>query len=267
MLAKLLKDEIKATSGLLGLLSAAALAVGVVGGLMLRYVLESAAAQREDAMISVVSSMLVFVFLALFAYVFGSGIYLAFQFYRRKFTDEGYLTFTLPVRSWQIFLSSLLNMLMWSLVTGIVMIIALVLIFLIGLLNTEFLRQVSTGFREMQDIFSYSFSTAMPDVSVPLQIAGAVVEFVMEKVVLMTCVTLGAILARRRKILGAVGVYLGFSMISGSVTTCLMTSYLNTDMGWTMNAFYIVSFVYSLALSVGCFILSCWLMEKKLNLP
>ena len=120
MFAKLLKYEWKATSKLLGVLSLAALGVGVVGTSVLKILVVSFADGIGDGLegfipVILIPAMIMIVF-ALIAYAFGSVIILMYRFYKNKFTDEGYLTFTLPVNSHQIFLSSLLNMLIWLMI-------------------------------------------------------------------------------------------------------------------------------------------------------
>lgn len=267
MLAKLLKHEIKTTAGVLGLLSLGALAVGGLGGLMLRYLISSGDGGNEGALTGVIGILLLFVFIALVCYALGSGIFLAYQFYRKKFTDEGYLTFTLPVRPWQIFLSSLLNILLWSLIISIVMIVSMSLIFLIGLINSQFIEDMKLAIREMQEIFQYDFYGSIPKYSIPLQIAASVVEFISQNIVVMTCVTLGAVVARKRKLLGAVGAYFCYSMIYSALSGWLITPSLMGEAGWTLNTYHIIMIVYMLVWAAGGFVLSCWLMKRKLNLP
>jgi len=267
MFAKLLKNEFKTSAGVLGVMSLAALGAGTAGGLMLRYTVNAAAAGREGVMAGMVSSMMIFIILGLLAYSFGGGFYLLYQFYRSKFTDEGYLTFTLPVRTWQIFLASLVNILLWTLIIGVVLIVSFALIFLVGLFNSEFIEQLREVLMQTYGIVPESYLTVLPQVPPVLQIAASVLEFVSENVIFMTCITIGAILARRRKLLGALGVYLGYSLISGMVTTGIMTPYLQGVSGWTMDTYYILVSLYMLTLSVGGTLLSSWLMKRKLNLP
>lgn len=261
MFAKLLKHEMKATAAAMGLLSAAALGVGVVGGFMMRYLVTRMEQRNFDDFDGIVALIYVFVFLALMAYALGSEIFLNYQFYKRKFTDEGYLTFTLPAHSWQIFLSSMVNIMIWSLVIGLVMIAAFGSIFGIGLIGTSVMEEFSGfdfAFTEIEEIFS-DF--------VPVTICYGIAQFVSSIVVMMTCITLGSILAKRHKIMAAIGVYYAWSLILGMITTQLMGSilYMSTDVNFTR--VYIIETAIQLAVALGGFLLSTWLMDRKLNLP
>ena len=267
MLAKLLKNELRSTSRILGLLSLGALAVGGMGGLMLRYIVSYVDTGKEGALVILVSMMLMFVFLALICYSFGGRIYLYYQFYRRKYTDEGYLTFTLPAHSWQIFFSSLLNILLWSVVIGLVLILSLVLIFLIGLINSEFFRDMRQAMTQMEDFFQYEFYGSIPKFNTPLMLISGVLDSISSDIVVMTCITLGAIVAKKRKLLGSVGVYFGYSMLSNSITSTFMNLYLSGNTEVNINNYYIFMIIYTLIIAVGGSFLSCWIMKRKLNLP
>jgi len=250
----------------MGLLCLAALGVGLIGGVTMRYIFNAGSAQREGSIYALASLLLVFSFLGLFVMAMAGGFYLLYQFYRRKFTDEGYLTFTLPASAWEIFLSSLLNVMIWSLATGVALILAFCLIFFIGLASSEFLREMRLVFAEMRYIFGPEFRASMPRASLPLMISLYIVQFFGTNIVSLTCITLGSILARRRKLLGAIGAYWCYSMLSGAITSQFLTPFLVGD-HFSLNAYFGVMLAYMLIVSVGGFFLSTWLMDRKLNLP
>ena len=137
MFAKLLKYEWKASAGLLGILSGAVLGVGLLGGVCLRYLFTLAKSVGDGAANDVgMLPLLVFVMfamLALVAYVVAVQIILVSRFYKSRFTDEGYLTFTLPVSTWQNYLSALTNILIWNTISALVMVTSMCLLVFIGL--------------------------------------------------------------------------------------------------------------------------------------
>lgn len=261
MFAKLLKHEIKATGGMLGLLSLAALAVGVVGGFLLRYNMNASANAETAEVLSVVSAVaLPLIFLSLVAYALGSEIYLAVQFYKRKFTDQGYLTFTLPVRGWQIYLSSLLNIILWTVVISVVSCIAFACIFCIGVLGTEVWNRLMELPLDIEREFQYAYSEL--GIS-PLYM---VVEFLCSNVMLVTSITLGSVLAKKRKVLGAIATYYCATMLIGAVNSWISGMMLNTA-NPQLDVFFNTSTVISCVVMVLASMLSIWLMDKKLNLP
>lgn len=261
MFAKLLKHEMKATAPTVGLLSLAAIGIGVVGGFMMRYLINRIEQQNFDEVDGVFVLLYVFVFLALMAYALGSEIFLNYQFYKRKFTDQGYLTFTLPAHSWQIFLSSMVNIMIWSLVIGAVMILAIGSIFVIGIVGTPVAEEFNVqnfSYPELEDLFG--------EVS-PALVSYTISSFISSIVVMMTCVTLGSILAKRHKIMAAIGVYYAWSLILGMISTQLMGSILYVSSELDFTRVYTIETAIQLAVAMGGFLLSTWLMDRKLNLP
>lgn len=261
MFAKLLKHEMKATAPTMGLLSLAAIGIGAVGGFMMRYLVNRIENRNFDDVDGIFVLLYVFVFLALMAYALGSEIFLNYQFYKRKFTDEGYLTFTLPAHSWQIFLSSMVNIMIWSLVIGIVMFLAIGSIFAIGIVGTPLAEEFTIpdyAFEEIRDVFR-EFSPAL--------ISYSISQFISSIVVMMTCITLGSILAKRHKILAAIGVYYAWSLIIGMISTQLMGSILYVSSELDFTRVYTIETAIQIAVAMGGFLLSIWLMDRKLNLP
>ena len=261
MFAKLLKHEMKATAGSIGLLSLAALGIGIIGGFMIRYINGTVGDERIESLAGILALFYVFIIFGLFAYGFGSEIFLAFQFYKRKFTDQGYLTFTLPAHSWQIFLSSMANIMIWTLVILLVIFLALFSMVSIGIIGTPMMDEMSAFgdvVLESEELVS-QFQ--------PLTLVYLVVKFLSATVVMMTCVTMGSVLAKKHKILAAFGVYYVFSLLMGIVSTQLLGNALYMASDVNLTRVYIIEIAIQLAVSMGGFLLSCWLMDRKLNLP
>lgn len=277
MFAKLLKHEWKSTAGLLGILSLAALGLSVLGAVILR-ILNNYGDQMSGKGYPLVpvalGTMLFFLAVALIAYAVGSRILLLARFYRNKFTDEGYLTFTLPVNCHQIFLSALLNMVAWSLITGavtaaVVGIVALFGTATEGLVNTE----VWSGLQEMLRWFFRLDQDLLKEAYWPITLTRAIVNLFSGHIIAMTCLTVGSVLAKKHKILASFGVYYGFTMVSGIFTTVLTFLGAISGIGAGSDAMvqsaqisYGIQILLQLALALGGYILSVWLMRKKLNL-
>lgn len=265
MFAKLLKYEWKATGGLLGILSAAALGVALAAALTMKYLvrLMENAMSANDASFALMTPMMILLFfliLAIVAYVVVVQILLLHRFYKHKFTDEGYLTFTLPVSAHQIFLSSLSNMLIWSLISMAVVAVSVLLIMLIGL------PEPITSTMPDSDIFLDQDAAYWI-----LSFIRQPVAWVSGYVMVMACITIGAVLAKKHKILTAIGIYYGFSMVTGFATSILsatatMMSYQSVEM---MDVYLMMGMeiLLQICLGIGAYFLSVFLMKRKLNLP
>ena len=277
MFAKLLKYEWKASAGLLGILSLAALGVGLAGGGALRYLFVTAESVGDGATNGVVMVPLMFfvmfMMLALVAYVIATQIILLSRFYKSRFTDEGYLTFTLPVSTWQNYLSALTNILIWDAISGLVMVISLGLLVFIGLTGVPAfvgsldMTEITQGYRELFAMEGYAQYQL-------LSMIYGVVSFFAAPVLIMTCITLGAVLAKKHKILAAIGLYYAASMVVGMATSVssavVMVEELEmstTPYTGTMLLALGIQILVQLALAIGGSFLSVHLMDKKLNLP
>jgi hypothetical protein len=274
MFAKLLKHEWKANSGLLGILSLGALGAGLLGAFVLKGLLyiEKQNAQNDTLIQSTfgLSSTLTFIIIALVAYFFAVQFINIFHFYKNKFTDEGYLTFTLPVSTGQIFLSSFLNILLWLVISTLVLMSAASMIIFIG--ASEPLKEYAWELRVMLESISdtaenepgyrlYSFLSAVTTIVTPAYTV----------ILIMTSIVIGCVLAKKHKILASIGTYyvINFAvsilepMIDITPTIILgVTENYNTY----MNASLVFSILLRIGLGIGGYFLSVHLMENKLNL-
>ena len=260
MFAKLLKHEWKATWGILGMLSLCALGAGVVGAVMLRLLIDAAETNQNNPLNAISPSVLMFVLLGLMVYSVGGSILLYFRFYKNKFTDEGYLTFTLPAKSWEIFLASLVNILIWSVIIGLVVCVSVGLILVLGLGNL------------VKNIFpadAWQQLLESVDGEVILNLAMNAVNAVSNVVVIMACITLGAVAAKKHKLLAAVGFYYAASTVRNTVSTIVMASTMESaqTFGEVMTVSSVSNGIIGVLLGVGGFFLSVYLMDHKLNLP
>ncbi len=211
MLLKLWKYEWDATRGKLGVLTLATLGMALVAGIDLRMLSRGA----YWAMYIPMGQMLdigLFLFLiasffSLFVYSFGIRLLLLYRFYKNKFTDQGYLTFTLPVSTQKIFLSSFLNTLMWMANSFVTVGLGIFLFALIGMpANIGYIfESVGIVFQDCLDAFLYGLP-AIGTVRMfypAFSCLSVLVAPVYLTIVPMTAVTVGAVLAKKHKILVA----------------------------------------------------------------
>ena len=274
MFAKLLKYEWKATSRLLGILTLCALGIGLLGGGVVQalvFFVQKSVVRGEAALATVgFSFLLMGLFFALVIYAAGIQFYLLFRFYKSRFTDEGYLTFTLPASNRSIFLSSYANTLLWEFIAMATVFASVgiaVLIGCIGNVDGEW-QEVFYVFREFRDIYA---SVGL-DGMMAIQIVGAVLSYASGVMVMMGSITVGAVVAKKHKILAAIGIYYGQSVVM-SIISGVIQIFASFSMLGSYGSFdgyiwmYCLTYVLQLGWGIGAYFLSMHLINKKLNLP
>ena len=290
MFAKLLKHEWRATRGVIALLCVIILISGLTIGSAASFMLRAESAsgntimhydsrygstalpeEADDEGMS--DSTMVLCVLLVMAGVIAIAVctaaslfFVIYRFYKRCFTDEGYLTFTLPVNTHQFLLSSITNCIFCELLTFVAAAAAAAIIggmFLLALNSTQTIvwadvwvsweevwQQLVDSFRKNANQFALAGFSG---------IVGAFSELIL----LMVAVTIGALIARKHKILAAVGVYYGISMAQSFAMSMIM---LNATTSEDVNALLVSPGIMGLTLSVCGYFLMHWLISKKLNL-
>ena len=286
MFAKLLKHEFKATRGVVAILCAILLVSGLTMGLSLQRMISMAEndymsvvltneTAAEDAAMTISSEAplladILCVFLMIAAIVAisicaASAIFfLIYRFYKSRFTDEGYLTFTLPVTNHQLLLSSITNTTLNLLIVGVVTAVTVLLIFLLALSAVpdvavwEELKQV------WPEILAVLKQAAAEDAGLlALMAFSGVASFFRQIIQLMLAVTIGALIAKKHKLLAAVGVYYGIHMVVSFLTSMVSIYALNNNQPYV---FMGIQGIVSAALVAGGYFLMHYLTSRKLNL-
>ena len=269
MFAKLLKHEWKATWRYIGILCLGAVVASVMGGGAMRYLvkLSEQAEELDGTVLEVVSVfLLVGAFLAIAVCAVGGFAMLMVRFYRGRFTDEGYLTFTLPVSTHEILLSSLVNTLLNLLLLTVVVLASGLILLLIGIsaeqIAWEELRQALPQIREaLAKVFTVPVLKIMGTMA-----AAGIAGTVWEVICLMLAITLGALAAKKHKILAAVGFFYGIQMAVGIVQTGTMLSAVVESGESAFFAAMLRPTVMHLVLAVAGYFLMWYLTDRKLNL-
>ncbi len=270
MFAKLLKYEWRSNAATCSVLSLCALGVSVLGGIGLRYLVAQGPLELETSAIMGIMMMLMAVIFSLAAYAIAVFVIQLVRFYKSRFTDQGYLTFTLPVSVHQIFLSSALNMLIWSVLSGLVVALCFLIMALFATVGMEFPVDMDQLLALLEEILELDL---YPDGYGLATVLSGIVSTLSGVVLPMTCLTVGASIAKKHKILASFGIYYGISMVMSwiqgmmNLTAIFDTALMNPDayMEQMMNQL-IVTTVIQAVLAVAGYFVSTWLMKKKLNL-
>lgn len=276
MFAKLLKYEWKASAGLLSILSLALLGVGLLMTVFL-HVITVWEDQIPAELWGPIWVLLGGSILAVFAYLIGTRLILLIRFYKNKFTDEGYLTFTLPVTSHQILLSSLVNFLLWSVITTVAAGGTILLAVTLGTGRDGIFHQNAWDLAQLMFVDIWK-AELLESYSI-LNLINAAVSKVSGVVVMVTAVTLGAVMAKKHKLLAAFGFYYAINMLMSILSSMVSIFCVISGVGGLLqgsggdrmlgmlNGAVIFQLVLNIAVLIAGYFVSNWLIKKKLNLP
>ena len=113
MFRLLLKHDWRGIRGILGLLSLICLGAATVGGFAMRSMILLTEQNDPSVFQTIITMFAIMVsFIAMGITVAGSLFFCIWRFYKSRYSDEGYMTFTLPATTHQILLSSLVTTLL-----------------------------------------------------------------------------------------------------------------------------------------------------------
>lgn len=133
MLGKLVKHEWKAITKPLAIMHIALILMAIIGKVLLNIEV----LKKADY---VWGALLMLYILAVITLEIGTQIYLAVRFYKNMYTDEGYLSFTLPVKSWEHILSKTFISAVWTLIDIAVVILSILILVMYKGMGTEFIE-------------------------------------------------------------------------------------------------------------------------------
>ncbi len=282
MFAKLLKYEWKANAKLLGILSAVAALLGVfacvIASVFLPLCVNMVFVDHDTSIITAVALSFFWLFLVISISVYAVAVtfILAYRFYKNKFTDEGYLTFTLPVTSKQIFLSSFVNMTLWNTIASVITLVTIYssLIMLLSIISDFDFELIFDLAVDVIEYFTLS-EGLFAVVQIVLALVSYLLAFITSIVTIHASITIGAVIVKRFKILAAIGIYyainFGMSMLVSFAqyipSFVMLITPSDVVVGFTQIAILLVQILIYAAIIVVGYKVSIKLMDEKLNLP
>lgn len=274
MLKKLLKYDWKSVSLLLLILHGILLVYTLIGRLGIAFGLSGAG----DTMVSSVTTMYgiaaglyIFVYvLFIFAIGVATYVYLAIRFQKNLFSDEGYLTHTLPVSPTKLIWSKMLVAWAWI---AIDLVCVIVLVFLLVLFK-ETSGPIGDLFHEFIAIFTGDYGTQNQIFTIILILSMLAQLFGFYTTLALFSMCLGS-LFKTHKILGAIVSFFGINIVFSLLSTILMfvvpawspvTYETSALTGSQQNGLFLCYLVLYLVCSVIFFLGSRYILSKKLNL-
>ena len=274
MFAKLLKHEWRSTREMLGILCLISLGASLLGGLTMCYLFYVSShdgggseALKILSVLFMIAAMIALAVVGVAAVVVYMG-----RFYKSRFTDEGYLTFTLPVNTHQNLLASLVNTAIGMVLITLVICLSGCLWMVIAFAGVEgFYQTVWEHFPELWEKFWSLVQTHAGEIPwgvVARGMLSALTGAINSLVMLMLAVTVGSLIAKKHKILAAVGVFYGIHVLISIATAFLMSATVALSGGAlaAMSGYFGRTALLMTALSLGGYFLMYWLVDRKLNL-
>lgn len=296
MLGKLMKYEWKniwkaGTLMLLGMLVVTVIGCvvlrmpgGVVTGLLDNNDIN--ATQSWFVLSSFVATLILYVIMLL-ASTWGMLIFLGIRFYRSMYTDEGYLSHTLPVTANQLFLSKILVSGVWYLFISIgigISVVALVVSLMTGLLNIGELSSVLTqyngniwefladAFYEIGRTYEEEMGINLLHYGITLLLTYVAGPFI-TMVTLFGALTIGQLSSKHKGFMGILA-YAGLTILSSIIGSTVQSAFMfganvaNSASGITVstNSAYDINVITSLLIAAIMYGVSYYIMNRKLNL-
>ena len=274
MLKKLMKHEWKSIGKIPVIMLIVLFVSTIIAGLTFAYPV------WESETLTGVEFLVVFVWMLYYGILMGISvglsIYLAVHFYKSMYTDEGYLTHTLPVTPRQLLVSKWLPMTGWLYIMSIAMIFAILLFAFMavmfirpdGLTMMQLVSDIKEVFAELGTVFGEQGGVGF-FLSILLMM---VVSGFSGSMMVIGSVTLGQLVSKH-KILGSVGAYFAINSIVTTVSMLAMLPMMISAAGKEiispfdiLTPTYTMMSVVMLVVIAVLFFVSELIMKKKLNL-
>ena len=285
MLKKCLKYDLRAVGRIWWILAVVMMGAALLAGVSIRAMTQSMESGSSDFVVFLsVFGMLgaLICFLAMAAALTVSIIMVYWRTYTHFFTDEGYLTFTLPVKRSTLYLSKVLTAAIIETATVLLFVLGIGLILLIAppaengqLINPAAYTALGEAFALLWEgvggwLIVWGLAAIPCLLMTQLYACGLV----------FLCLTIGSVIAKKHKLLAGIGIYFGVTTavsFVGQLISYFLASGIFSVLGYAIAAGVTVGgitvtavlLIYALLLAcmgVSLHFATTHLLEKKLNL-
>lgn len=279
MLKKLLKYDLRATFKYWWVAALSSIGLSVIGGLSLSLVQSNLA--KEHIMIFLLGTLgIILTVVGISAFLVSAELFIYLRFYQNFFSDEGYLTFTLPVKRHQLFNSKIITAFIISASTIAVLAIDAFTVFFVhlgaGVFDLAFWSNIAS-FLGM--IFGQSLKTfgAYPIIYVLEILLLIFIVALISMLLVFACITFAAMITKKNKVLAAIGIYyvtnavisvvvqmiITFAIIGAGSIAIIIPEKAIIGIGALLLLLFIL-LAAAIALALYTFVL--WMLDRKLNL-
>ena len=209
---------------------------------------------------------LIFLMVAINIAVF---VMIVYRFYVSFFTDEGYLTFTLPITMDCHLIIKLVSMFLWNLLTLIVTVIYfLIILGGVAVGYTDELKAIMPEIRYVFQAIWESLQMAFGVSQIWLWILSAIIAYVFQSFLLYFSIALGCMIFKKNRLLGAIICVFAIDTVYSTITSfgssLLMTFGMLSETAFAVAS--VIGIVFSVVGMVVLYYAMKYILERKLNL-
>ena len=278
MFSKLIKYDLKYTFKYWWIMALSSVGLSVIGGIGVRIL--NSDIQNDEATLAYFFSVIALLLsvLGLSAFMLATLIFVYMRYYKNFFTDEGYLTFTLPVKRIDLLNSKILSAFITNAATSAVIALDVAIIFSIGV-DPKILLHAFDGINDLAGILFGNGAERIPSVILyPITaIALAMLTSLFSILAIFACITFASVITKKNKVLAAIGIYyLGSGILSvagqvlaifGAAAIAGLSEIISKDLIWVvilLGLWLAVAFIAIICLLLYLAIYR--MLDKKLNL-
>ena len=225
MLRKLFKYDFKGMGRLIVPFTLLAIAVALVGCAAMFGTKNISGAglgsMTEFALSAILTIIVITSVVAVIAYSVLCFVAIFARFYKNFFSDEGYLTFTLPVTTRQLLLSKLFASVLWWIAAVIITVVLAVLMISAGTAPEGAFLNVNI-FKDIAEILSAATNGNGAGLTIMTAVC-AVVQWTCMICMIFLAITIGSTVARKGKVIASVGFYFAINSAVEIVFVILAT--------------------------------------------
>ena len=230
MLKKLFKYDFLAigkTMWLLTLIAVLITIAGTVSGYFIDDAFEKSITDQNTimymALTFLLGTIIIISFIAITAYLVLSTVIIMKRYYQNLFTDEGYLTFTLPVKTSAILDAKVFSGLLWGAIVSLVSIVSFILMIYV-ISGENFAAVIEDIKMGIEYFFGYiEIPTYHYVLFIVEYVLSVIVNFVFGMLLLYFCITLATVIVKKARVLLGVGLYIGVTSVLSALTQIVST--------------------------------------------
>lgn len=279
MLGKLLKYDTKSLSKLIFPLSLATLLATGLGCGLLAFMNTFAANDQGETVISVIVNMscgmmIFFCVLVLIAFGIANQIVLIQRYFSSFFTDEGYLTFTLPVSTHSLLISKTVSAVLFSFYACVIEFVCIVAYILTSISCYDGIEAIGQIPQQILEMISSKYGIDYISMFVTYCALFFVGQAVSVMIIYLSF-TIGSIIVNKYRVLAGIGIYLLILTIMSTLQSVIssvvmyvfgaQSDFLYTTGSWLMISLWI-TIAIMIIVGVVCYLVTHYLLKNKLNL-
>ncbi|MEG0542142.1 MAG: hypothetical protein RR528_07415, partial [Angelakisella sp.] len=235
MLGKLIKYELKSTARAFLPIYAVLLFFSILGNFSISGMMENMSS--GSPLLELLSGLVIMGYvMAIFSVLIVTFVVILQRFYKNLTGDEGYLMHTLPVSAHSLIQSKLIASFIWEAATVLMVVLSVFIL----LFQPDFFRALPEFFAELNQVLRIAFTEVGFGLilNILLFIAAMVIASISGTLLIYAAISIGHTFKKHR-ILGAVGAYMGLTMICQLIVGVAAT--LFGVMGYNFDFSYIVN--------------------------